>query len=189
MPAMTDKRRPFMSDDERAMLGREERRRAITPAQGVPVQSRDSDDFTPIGHIVAQLEERIGELSHREKLIVQAFGQHTANMEMRGRQRSDSQESATLMRRLDVVEDWIIDIVGKDGRNGKIGTLKERIDKAESRRWWAITFLAGLLVTVIGSAIAFGSWMGSIEADVEMLKQRRINRSTPEYPAAREATP
>ena len=39
----------------------------------------------------------------------------------------------------------MVDIRGESGNNGKLGALKDRVDKAEARKWWAVTFLAGLL--------------------------------------------
>lgn len=152
----------------------------------------DDDQLTPVSTIVERLEREIGdELSARDKRIITALCRHDANQEMRHRRRSDSQETATLCRRIDDVESQIVELVGRSGNNGRVGTLKERVDKAEARRWWAVTFLAGLLVTVIGSAIAFGSWMGSIESDVKTLKERAARRNfmQPDYPAPKETAP
>jgi hypothetical protein len=66
----------------------------------------------------------------------------------------------------------IVDIRGEAGTNGKLGALRERVDKAESRRWWAVTALAGAVITVLTGAIAVGRWVGSIETDVEVIKER-----------------
>ncbi len=75
--------------------------------------------------------------------------------------------------RLNALDMAIVDIVGSSGNNGKLGALKERVDKADARKWWAMTFMAGLLVTVIGASIKFGRWMSEIETDVRWLKERR----------------
>jgi hypothetical protein len=85
-------------------------------------------------------------------------------------------------RKIDDLETAITDITGASGNNGKLGALKDRVDKGEARRWWAITFLAGLLVTVIGSAVALGSWMGSIEQQVKAFHYRSHD-SQPDDPA------
>jgi len=185
-----------MSDAERDGRGRE--RRVLTPATGVPVQPTEEgsfepeDHFTPVSDVFGQLEERMV-LSERERqlvmLVLRLTWQHTANMEMRARKRSDTQDTSILRKELDAAQLAIVDIRGESGNNGKLGALKERVDKAEARKWWAITFIAGLIVTIIGSAFAFGSRIGALETDVETLKARALrarNASPPEYPAARE---
>lgn len=187
---MSTKRPGTMSDEERALAAME-RRRKQTPALGVPVTEFDKDDHTPVGTIIERIEDELGdELSARERRIVQAFGRHTANMELRARQRRDTGDTASLERRLDAAERSIVDIAGKNGSNGKVGTLKERVDKAEARRWWAVTFVAGLVVAALSFAFSFGSRIGSLEAEVEALKARRgrahVPGFQPEYPAPKE---
>lgn len=173
-----------MSDDERAL----EHLRHRTPASGVPVHAPDEDDFTPVGVVIERIEHDLGDsLSIREQRIIQALRRSDANQEMRSRARRDTGDTAALARRIDDLETTVVDISGKTGNNGKLGALKERVDKAEARKWWALTFIAGLIVTIIGSAFAFGSRIGALETDVETLKARRArNASPPEYPAARE---
>lgn len=172
-----------MTDEDRALAGIHRRRASSEPA----ADAFDSDDdrFTPVSSII----ERAADLTDRERNLLRYIWAHTANMEMRARARSDSQDGALLARRIDELESSVVDISGKSGNNGKLGALKERVDKTEARRWWVITFLAGLLVTVIGSAIALGSWMGSIETTVETLQVRSLRAragNTPEYPATKE---
>lgn len=166
-----NKRPGTMTDDDRALIGREHRR-----ASSQPAADEFDDDHTPVGVIMERLEVEIeigGSLSPRERRIIQAFGRHTANMEMRARQRRETGDTAALERRLDSVEKAIIDIRGEGGNNGKLGEQRRRLEKIEARRWWAVTFLATTLVTVIGAAIAFGRWMSSVEMDVDWLKQQR----------------
>jgi hypothetical protein len=81
-------------------------------------------------------------------------------------------EHDELVDRIDRVETAIVDIRGEHGNNGKLGALKARVDSTEARRWWVITFLAGLVVTVITAAITLGVWIGRIDADVATLKHR-----------------
>jgi hypothetical protein len=181
VPAVSDdrKRPSSMSDADRALAGRDRR---ITPPRGLPADSFEEDDhFTP----VTQAIEHLDDLTDRERMLFQLVWRHTANMEMRARKRSDSSETSTLARRIDALETAIVDIRGENGGNGKLGEVTRRVDKAEARRWWAITALAGLLVTVISSAIALGSWMGSIETDVATLKARSMRRNQPDTPADR----
>lgn len=75
-------------------------------------------------------------------------------------------------QRLDKLDRAIVDISGVSGQNGKLGALKARVDQAEARRWWLLTFAAGTIVTVLGAAIVFGRWMGAMETSVEALKER-----------------
>jgi hypothetical protein len=172
-----------MSDDDRALVRRRE-----TPMRGTPlVVSAPDDDggsfeqedhFTPVHHVIEVIEERLHieggvVLTERERLIVTMIWRHTANLELRARRRSDSSDHTKIRRDIDALETAITDIRGERGDNGKLGALKARVDQAESRRWWAITALAGVVVTVISASIAFGRWMSSVETDVEWLKQRR----------------
>lgn len=90
-----------------------------------------------------------------------------------------------LEHRVDALEMTSVDILGKSGNNGRLGRtngrideLEKRLDKAEARRWWVITFLATTLLTVITTAVFTGRWMGRIETEVEQLKAR-VNRSRP----------
>jgi hypothetical protein len=97
--------------------------------------------------------------------------------------------------RVQVVEDRIdghdralVDICGVSGSNGKLGALKARVDATEARRWWVVTSAAGLVVTVVTAAIALGTWMGRIDADVATLKHYHARgSSTPDSPAAKES--
>lgn len=137
----------------------------------------DQDDhFTPITDVL-EGEEFIP--TERERRLLTIIWRHTANMEMRGRRRSDSQDSAQLARRIDDLETAVVDTVGKSGENGKLGktnervdTLKERVDKTESRRWTVIMAAISLAIAVIGSAFVLYRWIGNVETDVEWLKQR-----------------
>ena len=150
-----------MSDGDRALA-----HRRATPARGAVViddggSFEEDDHFTPVQHVIDLIEDRIV-LTERERLIVTVIWRHTANLELRARQRSDSQDSGQLRRDIDALQLAIVDIRGEHGNNGKLGALKARVDQAESRRWWAVTALAGLVVTVISASIGFGRWMSSV---------------------------
>jgi hypothetical protein len=185
-----------MDDDERATIGREHRQRASS--EPVADAFAEEDHFTPVAEVVKRIEEAAGRLLTEDELRV-AHETHriAADRHMRVRQQHVTSEqpyrggagmTAEEAKRLDAVEDLLVEKFGRGGKNGDVGALRASVEKAEARRWWLLTFLAGLLVTVVGSAVAFGSWMGSIEADVETLKARALRRngSTPDYPAARE---
>ena len=202
---MSDKKRPFMTDEERAQIGREHRLRGSETrerASSEPTADAfaEEDHLTPLEDVVKRIEHTKGApLTVGELAVARRVHQIAADRHMRVRQQHITPEepyrgaagmTAEQEQRLDELEATVVETFGKSGKNGDFGTLKERVDKAEGRRWWALTFLAGVRVTVIGSAIAFGSWMGSIETEVEQLKARafrvRGNGSTPEYPAAKE---
>lgn len=86
----------------------------------------------------------------------------------------------------------ITDIRGESGNNGKLGALKERVDKAESRRWWLITFVAGTVLAVAAIVYRAGSLVGDVNSRLHQVEQRlermeRRNRFWPATPA--EETP
>jgi hypothetical protein len=125
-------------------------------------------DVSEARQLAASLEERMSDLTEQERLMFTLVCQFIGTA---GASSAVSAE-AELERRVDAVETAITDIRGESGHNGKLGALKERVDKAELRRWWAVTFIAGLIVTILASAIAFGRWMSSLETDVQWLKAR-----------------
>lgn len=176
-----------MSDEDRALTEMQRRRASSEPA--ADAFDSDEDRFTPVAAVI----ERAADLTDRERNLLRYVWTHTANMEMRARKRSDSQETSTLSKRIDDVEATLDEKFGRSRKNGDFGNLKGRVDKAESRRWWAITFVAGLVVTGIGSAFAFGSRIGSLESDVATLKARmyRSHASSfqPEDPASKGTPP
>lgn len=178
-----------MSDDDRALASR----RVLTPVRGVPIHAPEGDDFTPVTVIFERIETELGdELTARERRIVTALVRHDANQELRTRKRSDSQETGTLVKRIDELETSVVDISGKHGTNGKLGALKDRVDRAEARRWWLITFVAGLVVAVVTAAVAFGRWQGTMQAELDAVKarmDRARSGSPPEFPASKETQP
>ena len=85
----------------------------------------------------------------------------------------DDPHAAAILRldgEIEQVKLTLADICGKSGSNGKLGALKDRVDKTESRKWAVVMLLAGTIVTVLGAAIVFGRWMGNVEADIEAIK-------------------
>lgn len=146
----------------------------------------DERDFTPVSDVIERIERTIV-LDERDRLLIHLFWQHTANMTMRWSRTDAAQTDA----RLDALERAVIDMRGERGDNGKIGEQRRRLDKIEARRWWALTFLAGLIVTTLGWAYSFGARIGSIEADVQTLKARvfRVRNDhsvSPDFPATKE---
>jgi hypothetical protein len=147
-----------------------ERARKDIAAFGVPIVGDDNIDFTPVGQVLEKIDDP------NTAQWVRDLWKHTANIEMRSIERARETSNAALAARIGDLELAIVDIRGEAGTNGKLGALRERVDKAESRRWWAVTALAGMIVTVLGGAIAVGRWVGSIETDVEVIKERLDRR-------------
>lgn len=156
---------------------RQYRARAYAPALGVPIEHDPNEDFTPVHDV-------LGEVGTPEaKRIIEVLWRHTANMELRSVQRHEASDAAALRRDLDALRGDlcelrtdIVDIRGEDGSNGKLGELGRQVNGWASRRWWLLTFVAGTIVTVLGAAIVFGRWMGSVETDLATLKARPAPR-------------
>lgn len=184
---MTDERKPprrIKTATERDLEGiraRAERDQLRTPPSGVPTGEFDANDFTPVTDVLERIDDPVA------RDIVEVMWRHTANMELRAVQRLRETEAGRLAARVDDVETAITDIRGEHGANGKLGALKDRVDKSEARRWWVITFLVGTLVTVLAAAIGLGRWIGSVETDIETLKARASRRAPYSYPMPAEA--
>lgn len=167
---MTEKKRPgTMSDDERALIGREHRTTPVagTPIpQEVPVGEFAEQDFTPVGDVMARIEQSVV-LSDRERMLMRMVWQHTANMEMRSRKRSDSQDTSILAQRIDDLETHKTDIVGADGATGQIGHLRKQLDSALGRAWWLVTVLVGGIGAAAVKLIIVGQAYGELKTKVE----------------------
>lgn len=137
----------------------------------------DSDELTPPPYDLDELVRRLWP--------VRKFADQLLEVEQRVSVLEDRPDETT--ERVNKLETDIVDIKGSSGANGKLGALRERFDKTESRRWWLMTFAAGSLITVLGIAIAFGRWMGTIESDVAAIKSRldkRMERGRLDQPDA-----
>jgi hypothetical protein len=171
----------------RAREQREQRSRTHAPALGVPIfESDPHEDFTPVGDVLDQIGDP------EAKRIVTLLWRHTANIELRARQRLEASDAGALRRDLGILCDDLaelrndfgkadVDIRGESGSDGKLGELTREVRGWASRRWWLLTFVAGTIVTVLGAAIVFGRWMGSVETDLATLKARAAaRRSAPD---------
>lgn len=145
---------------------------------------RDDDHFTPVSEV---LDGESLVLTERERRILHIVWRHTANMEMRGRKRSDSQDTAILLKRIDEIDDkhtrLDVDLRGDGNReHGRIATLERfhsRIVK------WAL----GSLIAIAGAAISFGIWMGSVRTDIDNLKQRSLQQRWRDFSSERNHAP
>lgn len=192
-------KKPGMSDEDRALVELQRRRASSEP--GVDAFDTDEDRFTPVQPVIEQVHTNLCHripLGDREQfvmrtmleLLVPALWRHTANMEMRARQRSDSQDGALLARRVDDIESTLDEKFGRSRKNGDFGNLKGRVEQADGRRWQITVWFAGLLVTIVTSAFVLGKWIGSVESDVATLKARSPRHvSPPDYPAIKEGMP
>lgn len=127
---------------------------------------RSSDPgFTPVRHILDIVEVEYPGLAP----VVQMIWSHTANLEMRLNARLGDQTSfENIHQRVDEQQDEIdllntqfndlredlakkfTDLVGINGTNGKVGTLRVAVEKLYARIWWAATFVVG---AVSGAAV------------------------------------
>lgn len=185
-----------MSGDDRDAAALK-RQRAKTSPVGVPIHVPDPEDLTPVTQVVARIEQTMT-LNEREQVLVHLLCEHMANNVMRHTQAVKQLDASKLREELNALNDEVevlrtktevglADVRGERGDNGKLGELKRRVDQLEGRRWWLMTFIAGTIITVLGSAIAFGRWMGSIDADIATLKARSY-RAQPFAPASGKGT-
>jgi hypothetical protein len=144
-----------------------------TPPLGVPIVTAD-DDVTPPPQELYDLCETPEQRAELERKWAT-----TPYASARRREPTDQFE-----HRIRILETAAVDVRGIDGKNGKLGALKERVDKADARRWTVIMWAAGLLVTVVTTAILMGRWIGRIETDVGALKARAERRDKFQQPDA-----
>ncbi|HEX5064125.1 MAG TPA: hypothetical protein VFV99_32335 [Kofleriaceae bacterium] len=147
----------------------EKKPRATSQPAADSFAADDASQFTPVTDVLELLDAEIV-LTERERRMFFYLWKHSANQEMRGRKRSDSQDTSLLAKRLDEIDDkhtrLDVDLRGDGNReHGRVATLERfhaRIVK------WAL----GSLVAIAGAAISFGIWMGSVRTDIDNLKQR-----------------
>lgn len=164
---MTEKKRPgTQSDEDRALQAIRDRR--ATPATGVPTDefNRGDEDFTPVGKVIDRIEE-VMVLDERDRLLLRLFWQHTANMEMRSRKRSDSQDTSILSKRIDDAENRLIAISGERGDNGTLGNLRKAVDGILSKSWWLVTALVGGVGAAAIKLVIVGRAYGELETQVK----------------------
>jgi hypothetical protein len=200
-------RRPgSMSDADRALAGRRHR----TPAGGVPVEHTDADSFTPVTDLLDMIDDP------QLRRIVRLMWEHTANMEMRAQKRVGTEgdveqlgaavavlegeitrlrnQAATqhsehvALRELAIRQ--FADLTGADGKNGKVGTLRERVAKLVERSWWLFTVAVGGLGAAAVKLVIVGRAYGELETQVhsnaarlELLENVVFVRSQLSHPA------
>lgn len=145
--------------------------RARIAAHGVPVMLEPDEDFTPVGQIL----DKIADPELRD--AVTAVWRHSANIELRARERAKDTDVGCLAERVGAAELAIVDIRGEHGNNGKLGEIRRRVEQMSARRWWFLTAIAGSLLAIGAGVLAAGRWVGAIETDVEVLKERFDRRS------------
>lgn len=163
---VTDRfKRPGSIGDRDVRIPKE---RPITPSGGVSINefAESDNDFTPVGQVIERIEE-VMVLDERDRLLLRLFWQHTANMEMRARKRSDSQDTSVIAKQVNELQDWRIDIEGKSGTNGKLGNLRKAVDGILHKGWWLITVLVGGIGAAAVKLIIVGRAYGELETKVE----------------------
>jgi hypothetical protein len=166
------KKRPgTQSDEDRALAELARRRSGNTPVGGTPTVptnefNQGDEDFTPVGKVIDRIEE-VMMLDERDRMLLRLFWQHTANMEMRSRKRSDSQDTSALAKRIDELENFRTDVTGADGTNGKIGNLRKQLDSALARAWWLVTVLVGGIGAAAIKLIIVGQAYGELKQSVD----------------------
>jgi hypothetical protein len=177
-----------MSDADRALVGLKRR----TPAGGVPVPSGEADAFTPVTDILDSIEDP------NLRWAIRQVWEHTANMELRAKQRAgndgDVQKLQATIAQLErtiaqLREDQersernhvelrehvvrhVADVVGADGKNGKVGTLREKVTKLLDRAWWLATVAIGGLGAAAVKLVIVGRAYGELETKVHANEAR-----------------
>jgi len=144
--------------DLEGLRAREERARTHAPALGVPiVGTNPHDDFTPVGDVLDQI------VDPDARRVVALLWRHTANIELRARQRLDESDAGALRRDLNILCDdlgdlrtAIVDIQGTSGNDGKLGEITREVRGWSSRRWWLLTFVAAALLSGLAGMLYVG---------------------------------
>jgi hypothetical protein len=166
--------------DLEGLAARRERERAATPvSDAVPLPIPADQAFTPVAHVL----ERIPDVPTRNLAVT--LWQHTANMELRCRQRvGDKHNVAKHDVRIRELEDWRIDERGEMGTNGKLGALGTRVHEMRKGAVWLMTTILAGAVAGIVKLILVGRSYGALEnqvdtntSEIERLERRLEERS------------
>lgn len=128
-------------------------------------------DFTPVTDVMELLDAEIV-LTDREKRILHYMWRHSANQELRARQRRETGDTAVLERRIDSLETDMVDVRGKSGDNGKLGSLRQRVDAFLGRAWALVLLLLGGVSGVAVKLVIVGRSYGELETQVEANRAR-----------------
>lgn len=185
----TRRARSHWGDEERASVGRDRR---ATPARGLEIADpRDRDHHTPVTDLLA-LIDGLDEITPRQlKQIVRLVWEHTTNVELRSVQRIPDEQTTAETRR--EFRELQLELTGKDGKNGKIGLLREAVDRLMSRAWWFFTVFVGGIGAAAVKLLIVGRAYGELDAQVnsnrarlQLIEQVVFLRSQPAAGAAGE---
>jgi len=95
------------------------------------------EQFTPVAEVLALAN------TARERDLVLALWQHSANQELRFRRQRKLSSEGALRRDTDANTKAITDIHGASGGNGKLGELRRRVDSLSKAAWWFVTAVIG----------------------------------------------
>jgi hypothetical protein len=157
-----------MSDDARALIGRQQRR---TPQGGVRVvvdPEEDRGQFTPVTDLLDRIHDP------EVRWSIRMVWEHTANIEMRLAARIDASDAAQIADDVAKVSTAITDIHGAKGTNGKLGELRRRVDNLSSKAWWLFTAIVGgvgaALVKLVIVVRAFDAVEHKANASADQIK-------------------
>lgn len=137
---------------------------------GVPVTIEDRGEFTPVTDLLDSIDDPA------QRRLFRLIWEHTANQEMRYQKRVDDSDAAKLRVELDIHQNeclaFKVDLVGKNGNDGRIGELRKAVESSTTFARWLIRFAIG---SIVGAAIALvlaGRWVGDVGTRVDTLNER-----------------
>lgn len=158
----------FWSDEQRARVGEPHRKPTANAAVPTDVAW---DEFTPVQPVLDLITAL--DVPNDMKVIARTFWQHTANLEMRVRQRIGKAKDLTAVRaELREHADLLLELAGEGGKNGKIGQLRKDVDSVLSRAWWLVTVLVTAAGGLAVKLIIVGRAYGELEAQVRANRER-----------------
>lgn len=168
-PPRAKRPKSHWGDEERVTVGKARR----TSPHGVPIvtEDRHDRDFTPVTDLLDLIEDP------QQRKLFRLIWEHTANMEMRFRQRIGTEHNFAELRadfanHQDECITFKVDLVGKDGTDGKIGTLRDQLHALTKRAWWLLSVAIGAVGVAAIKLFLAGAAYGDIQSKVTALEER-----------------
>jgi hypothetical protein len=134
--------------------------RAIADSDGI-IRDELGDSFTPVPADLLDLFD-----DPRWPNALRRIWAHTANVELRAMNRIGTQPDFAALR------DKMLELIGREGNNGKIGQLRKDIDGVLSRAWWFLTVCIGGIGAAAVKLIIVGRAYGELETQVRANRDR-----------------
>lgn len=163
-PPRVRRSRSHWGDKERVEVGQRHR----TSPVGVPIAP--SSEFTPVTEILDLIED-----PHLRR-VFRLLWEHTANQEMRYRERIDDTDAAALRSDFDQHQDDCLrfktDLVGLNGEDGRLGEIRK--SHHGLIKWLRVIGGAalGAVVTAVVYVAVIARSYGDLEAKVNALQDR-----------------